>query len=136
MSYNGLSTDEKKSLFLIALKELAGNVTKSCEVAGVSSRQTFYNWMETDETFRAAVRAIQLEVADMMLDVAEDVLKFHLSRLDKDMAKWVLSKLGTKRGYGTKVEVEHTGDAFKGLTFPEEPASLEQWEAATEKEES
>lgn len=132
MSYNGLSTDEKKSLFLIALKELAGNITKACEIAGVSSRQTFYNWMETDELFKAAVRAIQLEVADMMLDVAEDVLKFHLARLDKDMAKWVLGKLGKQRGYGTKVEVEHTGDAFKSLTFPEEPQSLEDWEQAQE----
>jgi hypothetical protein len=128
MAYTGLNTDEKKSLFLIALKELHGNVTKSCEIAGVSSRQTFYNWMENDELFRAAVKAIQLEVADMMLDVAEDVLKFHLARLDKDMAKWVLGKLGKQRGYGTKVEVEHTGDAFKGLTFPEEPESLEKWE--------
>jgi len=129
MSYTGLNTDEKKSLFLIALKELGGNVTKSCEIAGVSSRQTFYNWMEHDELFAAAVKAIQLEVADMMLDVAEDVLKFHLTRLDKDIAKWVLSKLGKQRGYGTKVEVEHTGDAFKGLTFPDEPTSLEEWEA-------
>lgn len=128
--YNGLSTDEKKSLFLIALKELGGNVTKACEVAGVSSRQTFYNWMENDELFRAAVRAIQLEVADMMLDVAEDVLKFHLARLDKDMAKWVLGKLGKQRGYGTVVEVEHTGDAFKNLQYPAEPDSLEAWEAA------
>jgi hypothetical protein len=126
---NGLNTDEKKALFLIALKELQGNVTRSCEVAGVSSRQTFYNWLETDEQFKFAVRAIQLEVSEMMLDVAEDVLKFHLTRLDKDMAKWVLSKLGKNRGYGTKVEVEHTGDAFKGLTFPQEPASLEEWEA-------
>jgi hypothetical protein len=130
MAYTGLNTDEKKSLFLIALKELGGNVTKSCEIAGVSSRQTFYNWMEHDEQFALAVKAIQLEVADMMLDVAEDVLKFHLTRLDKDIAKWVLSKLGKQRGYGTKVEVEHTGDAFKGLTFPEEPESLEKWEQA------
>jgi len=129
MSYTGLNTDEKKSLFLLALKEFGGNVTRSCEVAGVSSRQTFYNWMEHDELFNAAVKAIQLEVADMMLDVAEDVLKFHLARLDKDMAKWVLGKLGKQRGYGTKVEVEHTGDAFKGLSFPEEPATLEEWEA-------
>lgn len=129
MTYNGLSTDEKKSLFLIALQATAGNVTKACESTGVSSRQTFYNWMESDEAFKVAVRAIQLEVADQMLDVAEDVLKFHLLRLDKDMAKWVLSRLGRSRGYGNKVELEHTGDGFKGLTFPEEPTSIEDWEA-------
>lgn len=123
-----LSTDDKKAIFLVALKELDGNVAKSCQVATIASRQTFYNWMETDETFAMAVRAIQLEVDDQVLDVAEEVLRFWLTKkLDKDVAKWILGKKGRARGYGNRLELEAVGNAFKDLVFPDDPATLSEW---------
>lgn len=128
--YNGLSTDDKKSLFLLALKELDGNITKACDVAGVSSRQTFYNWMESDDDFKVAVRAIELEVKDVLLDQAEHVVRYWLLKADKDMAKWLLSRLGRGRGYGNKIDVGMIGDGFKGMTYPDEPKDLEAWEQA------
>jgi hypothetical protein len=122
-----LSTDDKKSILLLALKELHGNVTRSVEAAQIS-RATYYNWLDQDEGFRAAVRAIQLEVDDQVLDQAEEVIRFWLTRkIDKDVAKWVLGKKGAGRGYGTKVVVEHQGEAFKDLTYPEEPETLTEW---------
>lgn len=128
---NGLSTDDRKSLFLLGLKELGGNISKACEVAGLSSRQTYYNWMNSDEDFANAVKTVQLDVSEALLDEAEEVVKFWLKRLDKDTAKWLLAKLGKSRGYGTKVEVEHTGEAFKNLEYPDEP-SLSDWGKAAQ----
>ena len=127
--YNGLTTDEKKSLFLLALKELDGNISKACEVAGVSSRQTFYNWMENDEDFKVAVRSIELEVKDVLLDQAEHVVRFWLLKADKDMAKWLLGRLGRARGYGNKIDVG-VGSGFDGLVYPSESPDLAAWEAS------
>jgi hypothetical protein len=128
--YNGLSTEDKKSLFLLALKELDGNITKACEVAGVSSRQTFYNWMESDDDFKVAVRSIELEVKDVLLDQAEHVVRYWLLKADKDMAKWLLGRLGRNRGYGNKIDVGMIGEGFKGLEYPAEPQDLATWERA------
>ena len=122
-----LSPDEKKSLFLLAMKELEGNVTAACQIAQIASRQTFYNWMEMDEEFAFQVKCIQLEVSEEMLDQAEGAIRFWLNRLDKQTAQWILKQLGKGRGYGNKVEVEHTGDAFKGLEYPDEPTDVAVW---------
>jgi len=127
-SAGGLSTDDRKSIFLVALKELDGNISAASKAADVA-RQTYYNWADSDEEFKLAVRAIQLDVTEQMLDEAEEVVKFALKRNDREVAKWVLSRLGKHRGYGTKVEVEHHGDGFKGLEFPDEPATVDEWNA-------
>ena len=123
-----LSTDDKKAIFLVAVRELDGNVSRACEAATIS-RTTFYNWLDDDETFAVAVRTIQLELDDQVLDDAEEVIKVWLRhKLDKDVAKWILSKKGTSRGYGNKVTVEHQGDAFRGMSYPAEPESVEAWQ--------
>lgn len=115
----------------MAIKELDGNVTRAAEAAKIS-RATFYNWMDDDELFHMAVRAIQLEVDDRMLDDAEEVIKFWLTRkLDKEVAKWVLGKKGRARGYGNRIEVEAVGAGFKGLEYPTEPATVGDWAGAT-----
>ena len=123
-----LTTEERKSLFLLALKQLNGNVSKACETTGVHSRQTFYNWIESDEEFRLAVRAIELEVKDVLLDQAEQVVRYWLLKADKDMAKWLLGRLGRSRGYGNKIDVGVQTDGFKGLVYPDDPNDLALWE--------
>lgn len=123
-----LSTDEKKSLFLLALKELEGNISEACKVAQIGSRQTFYTWMDADDEFAFQVKSIQLDVSETLLDEAEGVIRFWIKRLDKQTAQWLLKQLGKRRGYGNKVEVEHTGDAFKDLDYPDEPTSVDEWE--------
>lgn len=128
MMKDGLSTDDRKAVFLVALKELDGNLTKACEASSVS-RQCYYNWMDKDEEFATAVKMTQLKVTEEMLDEAEEVIKFAVKRGDREVAKWVLGRLGKQRGYGSKVEVEHSaGQGFKGLEFPDEPQSLQDWE--------
>lgn len=122
-----MTADDRKALFLIALRELGGNISKACQSIGVT-RQCFYNWQKNDEQFSLAVKEIQFHVTEELLDQAEETIKFWLTRLDKDTAKWLLSRLGSKRGYGTKVELEHTGDAFKGLEFPDAPTDVDEWQ--------
>ena len=124
---NGMSTEDNKAVFLIVLRELGGNVSKACQHVAVS-RQTFYNWRDGDDQFSLAVKEIQLNVTEELLDTAEETIKFWLTRMDKDTAKWLLGRLGRSRGYGNKVEMEHTGDAFKGLEYPEEPKNVADWE--------
>ena len=122
-----LTPDEKKSLLLLALQNMNGNVSESIKVAGIS-RRTYYNWLEADEEFAFEVKCVQLDVSEEMLDQAEGTIRFWLGRMDKQTAQWFLKQLGKKRGYGTKVEVEHTGDAFQGLEYPEELVDIDQWE--------
>lgn len=125
---NGLSTEDRKSIFLVALKELEGNVTKACEVSNIS-RQSYYKWLEKDEEFAVAVKMVQLHVTESMLDEAEDVIRFALKRSDREVAKWVLARLGKGRGYGQKVELEHSaGQGFRGLEFPDTPESADEWQ--------
>jgi hypothetical protein len=124
----GLNTDDKKALFLLALKELNGNISEACKVARISSRQTYYNWLESDDEFKIAARSIQLDVTESILDEAEEVVRFWLKRMDKQAAQWLLKQLGKKRGYGNRMEVEVSPDAFRGLEFPDEPSDVEAWE--------
>lgn len=123
---SGLSTDERKSIFLVALKELDGNITRASQAANVA-RQTYYNWMDDDEEFHKNVMALQLNVTESLLDEAEQVVKNAVLSGDREVAKWVLGRLGKQRGYGTKVEVDHHVEGFKGLQFPDEPKSMEEW---------
>lgn len=123
----GLTTDDRKSIFLVALKELDGNITKASAAAQVA-RQTYYNWLDGDEDFANNVKAIQLNVTDSLLDEAEQVIKNAVMSGDREVAKWVLGRLGKQRGYGTKVEVDHHVDGFRGLQFPDEPTTVDQWD--------
>jgi len=125
-----MDTNDKKALFLISFKCLDGNVTRACEAAQIS-RQTYYNWKEEDEEFAAVIKELEVEVTEGMLDRAEEVMRHWLDRMDRETAKWVLAKKGAGRGYGAKVTVEHTGDAFKGNTYPDEPDTVEAWEGTT-----
>jgi len=121
-----LSTDEKKALFLVALKEFRGNVSAACRVLDIG-RSTVYMWAREDDDFEEQCKVVQLETTEDVLDDAEDVVKEWIGKRDKQAAQWFLTKIGKKRGYGTKVEVAHT-DNFDDLEFPDEPDDVEGWE--------
>lgn len=124
-----LSTGERKTLFLIALRSFRGNVTKACHAIQLA-RQTYYNWIEEDEDFQVQAKLIALECTEELMDEAEDVMRFALKdpRESTGAAKWLLSKLGKARGYGNKVTIEHQGDSFKGNEYPDAPESVDDWE--------
>ena len=66
-----LTTDERKELFIIALKEYRGNVTRACDALGMA-RQTYYNWRDSDEDFVENCIRIRRDQIESRLDEAED----------------------------------------------------------------
>lgn len=56
-----------KERLLIALEKTIGNVTKACALVDIT-RTTFYDWVHTDDDFRAAVEEIQLNLVPDFLE--------------------------------------------------------------------
>jgi hypothetical protein len=73
---------------------------------------------------------MQLQVTDELLDQAEWLVRFTVKRGDIKTARWVLTKLGRGRGFGNKVELTTSADAFKGNDWPDAAPSLDEWESA------
>ena len=121
-----LSIDEKKALFLVALKEFRGNVSAACRVLDIG-RSTVYMWAREDEAFEEQCKIVQLDADEETLDESVDVVQEWIGKRDKQAAEWYLTKKGRQRGFGTKVEVAHT-DNFDDLEFPDEPDDVEGWE--------
>lgn len=82
-------TVQMKRKFLEAYDKALGNVTIACKIAGVKSRKTFYNWVETDPEFR---KAIDLP-AKMRVDAAEDKLMIQIHKGDGPSIRHFLSKI-------------------------------------------
>lgn len=86
-------TDKKKAM-LEALEKALGVITQACKSVGIH-RSTHYDWMQTDEGYRAAVDDIQ--------EVAVDFAESHLHKLIKDgnpaATIFFLKTKGKGRGY-------------------------------------
>jgi hypothetical protein len=129
MGLPGLTRDEKKEMFVIALVANRGNVTKACDQIMIS-RQTYHNWIERDEDFADRVKACADDIRQTIADAMEDVIVD--SAVNKGWtqdARWWLSKKAKDRGYGDKMDitVQDLGH-FKGLKYPDETENLEDFE--------
>jgi len=124
-----LNPEESKELFLIAFEEFRGNISQACQAIGLS-RSTYYFWMEEDDSFRDRVRQSRLLTIEGRLDKAEAMLDKNINRgLSADI-KFFLQSHGGPRGYGKRQQVTHElGESFRGLSYPDEPATLDEWEA-------
>lgn len=114
--------DVTKDMILIALEEHKGIVSYACKSIGLA-RSTFYNWLATDEVFKAAVDEIQ----DVALDYVEsklfekiDGVKVKKGDEESDVYDvppsdtaiiFYLKTKGKKRGYVEKTELDanHSG---------------------------
>jgi hypothetical protein len=81
-------TLDKKHLFLIAYEKTGGNVTISCQMAGVESRKTFYNWYETDKAFREAIESTH----EARRDLVEDIMMVKIMKNHGPTIRYWLSK--------------------------------------------
>lgn len=105
----------KKSItrrrFLEAFERTFGNITASCEYAGIK-RMTFYRWMrskaEVNVKFQQSINAIR--PYEKLKDLAEAVIVHHLNHYSLDAAKYVLERIATDRGYGKQIT---TKDEFE-----------------------
>ena len=92
-------TDKKKAL-LEALEKSLGVITQACKMVGVH-RSTHYDWMKTDDDYKAQVE----ELSEVALDFAES----HLHKLIKDgnpaATIFFLKTKGKGRGYVERQEI-------------------------------
>jgi len=92
-------TDKKKAM-LEALEKSLGVITQACKMVGVH-RSTHYEWMKTDEEYKAAVE----ELSEVAIDFAES----HLHKLIKDgnpaATIFLLKTKGKGRGYVERQEI-------------------------------
>lgn len=65
-----LDTIKKKDKFVgfYGQDEVRGNVSLTCDAVGIS-RQTYYNWLEEDESFRTKIKEVKLRMMDDMEQV-------------------------------------------------------------------
>ena len=96
-----LNIMNRKAQFLLAMQATMGIVTKATVVFPLS-RTTHYQWMKDDPEYREAIN----EIDESNLDLAENTVVTAMKSGDLKAATFFLSKKGSKRGYGTKVEVE------------------------------
>ena len=64
----------KQRKFLQAYKATMGNVTKACEMTGVKSRRSYYDWLENEE-FAKEIELLQ----ETQVDFAESMLFKNMS---------------------------------------------------------
>lgn len=106
--------------FIKALKKNRFNVSKACEIVGVS-RQAHYQWLENDEVYKQAYS----ELTESVLDIAEESLLelvqgAYKEVIDKDnqvrvlkepphaqSVMYLLDRLGKKRGYVNKETIDN-----------------------------
>ena len=94
--------DKKKEAFIQAYKDSFGNITVATKNIGVT-RQTYYDWLKSDEEFKAAIEAIEPD--DLIVDFAENALMKKISKGDTTAIIFTLKTKGKKRGYVERQEV-------------------------------
>ena len=105
--------DITKEAFIIAYKENFGNITISCESAGVS-RSSYNVWIKNDPEF--ARKLAEIEPEEIMLDFGEHKLMERIAKGDTLATMFLLKTKGKRRGYIERQEVAHEGDVVKQIT--------------------
>jgi hypothetical protein len=89
-----------KKAMLEALEKSLGVVTTAAKTVGID-RSTHYEWLKTDQKYRAAVESI----ADIALDFAESQLHKRMKDGSDASVIFYLKTKGKKRGYIERTEV-------------------------------
>ena len=89
----------KQKKFLQAYKATLGNITKACEMTGVKSRRSYYDWLENEE-FAKEIELLQ----ETQVDFAESMLFRNIKEGKETSIIFYLKCKGKKRGYIEKQE--------------------------------
>ena len=123
------SEEDLKLAFVMLFEEnkcLLGKTLRQAEI----NPTMFKKWMAEDEEFCGQVSELRIRQIEERVDAAEEALDLNVLEGKSSDIKFILETLGKHRGYGKKVEI--TGpdgrSIFEGLEWPDEPASLEEWE--------
>jgi hypothetical protein len=105
MSHTPNTTEQRKEIFLEALKKNLNIITAACEQSGVP-RGTYYDWMKYDKEFRKKVDEIQ----EIQTDFVESQL---LKKIKEGSEKSILFYMrfrGKKRGYTDSIDITTNGE--------------------------
>lgn len=92
--FKSYKSDAVKKAFIENMKRTMGNATESCEAVHIA-RSTYYEWLEKDEEFKAAMDA----VAESNIDLAEKSLMQQIKDGNPTSTIFYLKTKGKKRGY-------------------------------------
>lgn len=106
------SNSIKKKAFLAKMESTLGNITASCKAANIA-RSTYYEWMEKDPKFAAAVN----ELAESNIDFAESCLKQQIKDGNTTATIFYLKTKGKSRGYIETHEIIGNSEAPVALSF-------------------
>ena len=94
----------QKRAFLDAMKKTFGNITSSCQAAGIKSRQTPYNWAKKDKAFKKAFESDEYE--ESLLDAVESKInKLALKDENPQILMFLAKTKGKKRGFVERQEL-------------------------------
>lgn len=109
-----MSQKDNQAAFIDAMWATFGNITESCEIAGID-RSLPYKWEKDDPEFATLFRDTNFK--EYKLDIVESKL-MKLAKEENPIVLIFLAKtLGKKRGYIEKQEIEHSGHV--GITWSE-----------------
>ena len=85
--FNLDNIDTKKERFLEVYKspESGGNVSTVCSAVGIS-RQTYYNWLDSDEKFGKEMYELKMEKCD---DMEQQLYQRGYEKSDKALIFWL-----------------------------------------------
>lgn len=127
------STEEKKNLFLVCLKNTLGNISEACRMTGIG-RQTYYDWINKDTAFQEKC----IRVDESVIDWVESKMMEAIDKGDRQLIKFYLRAKARHRGYVDSKKLRHEyPDGVPGLQvnqqfnihMPPQPETLAEWEA-------
>lgn len=111
------STQLRKDAMIKALEQTLGVVKPACDMVGIS-RQSHYNWMKEDESYKASVE----DIVEVMLDYLESKAMKLVNDGDTAMTIFMLKTRAKKRGYveRTEQDINVTGAPIQIIMPPDE----------------
>jgi hypothetical protein len=95
-----------KQLFIEALDDNLGIIKRTCQQMQIS-RQTYYNWLDRDPDFAAAIERVK----EQTLDFVETALLRRIKDGDTTAIIFYLKCKGKERGYVDKQQFEISNTA-------------------------
>lgn len=120
-------TSATRALFITAYERTFGNISASCEYAGIS-RITFYRWMKSKSrvNLRFQKKIKELEPAERKLDFLEGALMSRVAAGDTKAIIYGLNKLAKSRGYHEK-PMEKSEDQIVNETLNKVAKAFQIW---------
>lgn len=96
---------ELQKKFPEVLRNYLGNISKACDEVGIS-RQTYYDWLELDDNFKALMEKSHSEIKERKKDFVISMLYQKISEGDFQAIKYELDRQAQDRGYGNVQQLE------------------------------